>query len=66
MEAAPDMEEAFYNVVLRLARSSNEREIKVGLRNAVAGQILDGLHSGDIVIRYPSSGLSDGARMRTN
>jgi len=43
-----------------------KREVKVGQRNAVSAQILDGLHSGEVVIRYPSNELSDGARVRTD
>ena len=42
-----------------------KREVRVGQRNAVAAQILDGLQSGDIVIRYPSNESTDRARVRT-
>lgn len=37
------------------------RQVKIGHNNGIAAQVLSGLESGERVILYPSSGLSDGA-----
>lgn len=40
-----------------------ERELKVGQRNQDEAQILAGLKPGDMVVRYPSNQVADGARI---
>jgi HlyD family secretion protein len=39
------------------------REVKVGQRNGLIAQILDGVKEGDVVVNHPSDEVSDGVRI---
>nr|WP_321460240.1 HlyD family efflux transporter periplasmic adaptor subunit [uncultured Cohaesibacter sp.] len=51
---------AVFKVVHKTAYQTG---VKVGKDNGISAQILDGLKSGDEIILYPSSGLTDGAKV---
>ncbi|WP_319413284.1 HlyD family efflux transporter periplasmic adaptor subunit [uncultured Cohaesibacter sp.] len=44
-------------------KTAHQTSVKVGKDNGISAQILDGLKSGDEIILYPSSGLTDGAKV---
>ncbi len=42
---------------------ARQRPVSIGRNNGIEAQVLDGLDAGDQVVLFPSSGLSDGARV---
>ena len=42
---------------------AHQRPVSIGRNNGIEAQVLDGLETDDLVVLFPSSGLSDGARV---
>ena len=46
-------------------KRARHREVKVGQRNGLAAQILEGLNAGETVINHPGEKVNEGTRIKT-